>query len=433
MKKFTRIAAFVLVALMMVSVAAVAAAEIVVTLPHYKTGENVGAKFFEPQVARFNEKYDGQYEIVIEEITQEMYADKMKQLGQQKKLPILIETGDPDWFKDVVIPNNMFYDLTEFLGEHPEVASLIPDYQNEFATTEDGKYTSLTYNVVRPVGMYWNGEMLNLEKSSGEYADWTEFEAALGENKIAHMTGENAWTSVLVLSAMIAQEEGGVELLNAHTVDKIADYSHPAIVNAVAKFQAHLQKYASATTVGAIYADAANTFMSKNAAVIANGSWMVGDFAEDGGKWSNGFDGATVQGGMFPGNVGIATTTGSFGWWIPATCKGDELEVAKAFLAFMMSQEELEYYMLAEGGSHQGFAPSEEFLAKRAADNALLDQYCSAVNAETVMIPNLADCMPNSVASTTFGTLLPKLIDGSYTAEQFCEQLTKAAAEALDL
>ena len=46
MKKFTRIAAFLLVALMMVSVAAIAAAEIVVSLPHYKTGENVCSKFF---------------------------------------------------------------------------------------------------------------------------------------------------------------------------------------------------------------------------------------------------------------------------------------------------------------------------------------------------------------------------------------------------
>lgn len=431
MKKFTRIAAFLLVALMMVSVAAVAAAEIVVTLPHYKTGENVGAKFFEPQVARFNEKYDGQYEIVIEEITQEMYADKMKQLGQQRKLPFLVEGGDMDWIKNVVVPNGMFYDLTEFLGEHPEVASLIPSYDSEFNTTENG-YATLNYNVVRPIGLYYNSEMLPLEKAPAEYT-WADFEAAMGENKMAHMTGENAWTSVLTLSAMIALEEGGVELLNAHTVDKIADYSHPAIVNAVAKFQAHLQKYASATTVGAIYADAANSFMSKGSAVIANGSWMVGDFAEDGGKWSNGFNGATVKAGMFPGNVGIATTTGAYGWWIPATTEGDELEVAKAFLAFMMSQEELEYYMLAEGGSHQGFEPSAEFLAKRAADSALLDEYCSAVNAETVMIPNIADCMPHSVANTTFGTLLPKLIDGSYTAEQFCEQLTKAAAEALDL
>ena len=127
MKKFTRIAAFVLVALMMVSVAASAAAEIVVTLPHYKTGENVGAKFFEPQVARFNEKYDGQYEIVIEEITQEMYADKMKQLTQQKKLPFLVEQYDTDWMTNVIVPNGLYYDLTEFLAEHPEVDSLIPD------------------------------------------------------------------------------------------------------------------------------------------------------------------------------------------------------------------------------------------------------------------------------------------------------------------
>ncbi len=32
-----------------------------VTIPSYKTGENVGAVFFEPQVERFNEKYAGQY------------------------------------------------------------------------------------------------------------------------------------------------------------------------------------------------------------------------------------------------------------------------------------------------------------------------------------------------------------------------------------
>ena len=34
-----------------------------VTIPSYKTGENVGAVFFEPQVERFNEKYAGQYKI----------------------------------------------------------------------------------------------------------------------------------------------------------------------------------------------------------------------------------------------------------------------------------------------------------------------------------------------------------------------------------
>ena len=30
--------------------------EVTITIPSYKTGENVGAVFFEPQVERFNEK-----------------------------------------------------------------------------------------------------------------------------------------------------------------------------------------------------------------------------------------------------------------------------------------------------------------------------------------------------------------------------------------
>ena len=41
------------------------AGETVITIPHFKSGENVGAIFFLPQVERFNEKYAGQYKVVI--------------------------------------------------------------------------------------------------------------------------------------------------------------------------------------------------------------------------------------------------------------------------------------------------------------------------------------------------------------------------------
>ena len=39
-----------------------------VTLPTYKTGENVGAIFFEPLVERFNAAYEGKYHIDFYEI-----------------------------------------------------------------------------------------------------------------------------------------------------------------------------------------------------------------------------------------------------------------------------------------------------------------------------------------------------------------------------
>ena len=57
--------------------------EIVISIPHYKAGQNVGGKFFLPQVERFNEKYAGTYKLVIEEIPQDSYSNKIKQLAQQ--------------------------------------------------------------------------------------------------------------------------------------------------------------------------------------------------------------------------------------------------------------------------------------------------------------------------------------------------------------
>ena len=87
-----KVLALVLAAMMLLGMMPFALADgvVSVTIPHYKTGENVGAIFFLPQVERFNALYEGKYHIEIEELTQDMYADKIQQLGQQNKLPVLI-------------------------------------------------------------------------------------------------------------------------------------------------------------------------------------------------------------------------------------------------------------------------------------------------------------------------------------------------------
>jgi raffinose/stachyose/melibiose transport system substrate-binding protein len=433
MKK--RIVALTLSLLMLLSMAPAAWADVIeVTIPHYKSGENVGAIFFLPQVERFNAKYEGQYKLNIEELTQDLYAEKMQQLAIQNKLPALVEGGTAEWLSDVVVPNGLFLDLTEFLKANPEVDEQIPDFQRAYNTTEDGKFVSVSYNVVRPIGLYYNSALTSFTKEPGEYASWDEMLADFGENKIALMTGENAWTTSLILSSLIAKEEGGVELLEAHTpVDnRLADYNHPAIVAAVGKLKDLYAKYGSSNTVGAVYADAANNFMSGNSAIIPNGSWMVSDFAPDAkDKWSNDFDGSTIVGAVFPGNVAIASLTGSYGWWIPATASEDERKLAEAFLSFILSKEEVEAYCLAEGGSPLNWNLSEETYAKLAETSPLMSSYTKAVNSDTIYCPNILDVMPSSVANTGFGSLLPQLFDGTYTPEQFCQQLTNMATEAL--
>jgi len=434
MKKHLRfISLFLLCVLLLGAWAAPAGAEgITITIPHYKTGENVGAKFFLPQVERFNQLYEGTYHVVIEELTQDLYVEKIKQLGLQNKLPPVIEGGDTEWIRNVVIPGNLFYDMTSVLAAYPDIDNSLTDWDRAYNTTADGKLVSVPFGVVRPMTMYYNAALLPLTKAPGEYRDWAELLAEMGEQKIAFMTGENAWTTMLAFSSLIGAEEGGAQLLRDHQVEKLTDFSHPALLAALTKLQAMLQTYASSNTIGAVYADAANAFMSGNAAIIPNGSWMVGDFAPSAkDKWTGSFDGKDVHGAAFPGNIAVCGTAGGFGWWIPATAADAEKECASAFIAFMFTSAELETYMLAEGGTAPRLAPSEAFLAKRAAENPLLDEYVGAVNADTLLVPPFGDCIPTSVSNTGFGSLLPKLIDGSLTPAQYLEQLGVMAKEAM--
>ena len=404
-----------------------------INMPTYLAGENVGAVFFLPQVERFNKAYEGKYKITIEEVPQASYADKIKQLALQDQLPVLVHAPasggiDTQWFNQVVVANDMAYDLSQFAEEHPEVSdNWIPE-SVDFCTV-DGKLICKPLSVLKPTGLYYNSSMYAPDK---EIRDMTmdEFVESLGDNKIAFMTGENGWTTGLMLSALIANEEGGVELMNASAADKLWDYTDPIIVSAVEKLQKMLQNNATSNTVGAAYADAANAFMSKNAAVICNGSWMATEFtAESQDKWSNGFDGADVKAGIYPGNIALANPATYGEFWIANSASDEEKEAALAFLAFRDSPEEIEAILLAEGGTAPQLTYSDEYLSKLQ-EQPLLYELAQSMNEDTTYCVGFGDVMPASVADTEFGKLLPKLIDNTLTAQQFCEELTKKAQEA---
>jgi raffinose/stachyose/melibiose transport system substrate-binding protein len=398
-----------------------------VSIPSYKTGQNVGALFFLPQVERFNAKYAGKYKLVIEEIVQDMYAEKMQQLSQQNKLPALVEGGNQTWIEQYIIPGNRFVDLKPWLDSKPDLkARLIPAALNY--NTKNGKLFSIPSPVVRPIGIYYNPKLYQPSRSFAQMT-WDQVIAELGGNKIAFMTSENAWTTMLVYSSLIAVQPGGPELMASSINRKITDYNNPIFINAARQLQTLLSQYASANTLGAAYADAANAFMSMRAALIANGSWMIGDFApEQSGKWSNGFNGADVRADAFPGNIGIGGTGIGYSYWIPSTATLAEQELAKAFIEFIYSPEELEAFMLSEGGSVPLLTPSAAFLAKRT-ENRLLSEYDGAFNSGTILCDSFESAVPNSISQSEFPRLLPDLISGRLSPEQFCQELTDRAAE----
>ena len=421
-------------ALMFGAIPAAHAAVVEVTIPHYKSGENVGAQYFLPMVERFNAEFEGRFKVTIEEIVQDMYKDKIKQLGQQNMLPVVIEGGiDADWFYDVIVANNLFYDLKDFVDAHPNIKAFFHPDNYAYNTTADGKLATLPTPFVFQMTMYYNSAVWTPSRSINDMS-WADVAADLGDAKIAFMTAENAWTTMLSLSSMIAAQPGGAELLNTsiRAEDRIRDFSHPALVAAFAELQTILQNHATANTIGAAYADAANIFMNNGAAIIANGSWMIGDFGPDSAdKWGEGFNPDTVHAAVLPGNVALANPIGE-GWWIPSNLPAEQIELGLAFLEFMNRPEELEAQMLLFGGSIPGFEHSEAYLAALA-ENRLMYEYMTAPDANTIIVRTFSDAIVPSVADPEFGKLLPKLMDGSLTPEAFAAELTKKAAEtALD-
>lgn len=240
-----------------------------VTIPSFKTGENVGAVFFEPQVERFNEKYAGKYKINLESVPQDsIFNDRIKQLAQQNKLPVLVEGGDPDWVKNVVIPNGLAYDLTDWIDATPAIKDVLIDDSREYCSNEDGRVMVMPLATVRPIGFFYNSAMWSTDADISAMS-MDEFVSALGDQKIAFSTAENGWVSALFLTALVAEEDGGVEWLKSGIETKITDFNQPCFINAVAKLQNLLQNNAASNSVGAAYADAANAFMSEQAAIIA--------------------------------------------------------------------------------------------------------------------------------------------------------------------
>lgn len=405
--------------------------EVVLNIPHYKAGQNVGGKFFLPQVERFNKKYEGMYEVVIDEIPQDSYMEKIKQLAQQNKLPALIEGAEKEWFEKVIIANDRYYDLSNFIDSNPDLKDLLV-VDSMMYNAVGSSIVSMPLTVVRPIGLYYNDDMLDVEGGIGSLSI-DEFTTLLEgqEQKIAFMTAENAWTTSLFFTAIVAEQENGLDMIKTGVMNPVTDYTTDLWVNSFTKLQYYLQNLASSNTLGAAYADAANSFMSESAAVIANGPWMTGDFApEASDKWSNDFNGDKVKGDIYPGNVAIASTDG-YGWWIPSGLPEDETEAALAFLEFINSPEELEAYMLAEGGIAPFLTPSQEYLDELA-NNRILSELSNAVNRDTIFTPMATAVMPASVSNEEFGKLLPKLIDGTYTPMEFAEKLSEKAVEAME-
>ena len=423
-----------LVAVFANCITALADEPIVLDFLMYVSGAHNGAARYQAMVDRFNEKFAGKYEVRIQSIIQDDYDDKVKQLASVDQLPTLMYSmNDSGWVSGFVADNNLSYDFGPWLDEHPAIKDLLIPQSLEFCT-RNGRVYCLPMLTVSPIGLFYNTAVYNPDKAIGAMT-LDEFLESLGDLKISFMTAENAWGTMLFYSALLGAEPGGVELLSQYGLNNhfITDFSGDVWLNATTKFQKVLQGYAASNTIGAAFGDAQNVFMNNESAAIMNGPWMFGQFDPENAdavkNWGEGFDGRAVKAAIYPDNVCVSTDYVLGQYWISEAASDAQKEIALAFIEFVYQPEELELRMLQEGNVCPNYTPSAAFL-EAAGENPLLQSYLAAFNEGTVYAPRFDMVVYDSVANPGFPNLLPGLIRGTLTPEQFLAELTAASLEA---
>jgi raffinose/stachyose/melibiose transport system substrate-binding protein len=395
---------------------------VVLNYTTYSVGTHLAAPIEREIIKRFNEKYGEEIRLVIEELPSDSaYNDKMKVLAVSGGLPDVVD--GKDGVRDILVQSGKAADLRPYLDSDPDFRDVVLSKDMLAANTyPDGNIYSVHWTC-QLAGYFYNKEMfskagISPAKTWDEYFSNCDKLLAAGFVPLALMTGENSWTTNLVLGAMIASQSPEAEkLMNTKYPET---YQTPEVITALGWIQRCLQKYTTADALGAIYANAANNFMMEQAAMISNGGWMIADFSNP-EKTAPGFA-DKVGFAMFPEDT---VMRGFAEGYTMVKSTPEKQEAAFKFIKEYASREsQLERMRIS------GYLPIASDLVitdEIRQNNPLLAASAdAAINAKHAY-PNLGVTAYASVIDA-FGRYYPELAAGTITPAQMAAKLDEAAA-----
>lgn len=398
--------------------------EIVINYPTFQCGVNTAAPVVDQLIEEFNAEYAGKYRIQKEDVPGDAnYVDKIKvQLGTGDLPPVVYGGGYN--LLDLALAKDVVVDLTPYVEADPEWKALYSDVALT-TNSRDGKiYASSSEGSL--VGYFYNQELFEKAGIAESAKTWDEFWEqcdklkAAGITPLALDTADSAWVTSLWAGAMIATSgDEGYEFMKQMNP---IDYNNQPTIDAFTNVQKMLQEYTTLDAIGGKYEHAANNFLSGQAAMIANGPWMIGDFSDE-----------TKTTADFADKVGVAIFPGNFVYDAPIqgyfVTKQDDpaleeaaVEMVKFFTSAHAQQVALEV---------QGMVPASSTveITETAKQNyPLLVEFLDLAEGATVRTDNLQATMyPNLLDVVSQD--LPLLASGEMTPTEFCQTLSTEAAK----
>lgn len=398
--------------------------EIVINYPTFQCGVNTASPVVDQLIEEFNAEYAGKYRIQKEDVPGDAnYVDKIKvQLGTGDLPPVVYGGGYN--LLDLALAKDVVVDLTPYVEADPEWKALYSDVALT-TNSRDGKiYASSSEGSL--VGYFYNKELFEKAGIAEPAKTWDEFWQqcdklkAAGITPLALDTADSAWVTSLWAGAMIATSgDEGYEFMKQMNP---IDYNNQPTIDAFTNVQKMLQEYTTLDAIGGKYEHAANNFLSGQAAMIANGPWMIGDFSDE-----------TKTTADFADKVGVAIFPGNFVYDAPIqgyfVTKQDDpaleeaaVEMVKFFTSAHAQQVALEVQGMVPASS------SVEITETAKQNYPLLVEFLDLAEGATVRTDNLQATMyPNLLDVVSQD--LPLLASGEMTPTEFCQTLSTEAAK----
>ena len=399
------------------------AAEPVVEIhyPTYEVGAQVGAEAEKIIIDTFNEEYDGQYKIVKEEIPSEQgYHDKMKVLASSGDLPDLVN-GKSIW--RVVIPSGQVRDLMPYLEKETQYRTEIGEVviEDHLRMTNDGKIYAIP-DVIMAFGYFYNKEMFE-QVGIVPAETWEEWETncqKLKEAGITPLAFNIAWFGYNPLTLYCGTQSEEARLYCNTIGHTPEEFDFPPLIEAIDWLGRMLRDYSMPDCLDDLAETQMNNFCQEKAAIIPNGSWMIGDFTNP-EKSAPDF-GEKIGVALFPMKSAIV----SYDCGYMNSAKDDKVadgvwEAIKWYTNLNAQTLKLEKFGLIPIG------PLVEVSEEYKESNPITYDMVNKLKEVEIGVLTF-DKINDTSINTTFRTMMPEVVTGNMTAEELAQELAGAAA-----
>ena len=313
---------------------------------------STGKKNEEKVVVKFNEEYDGIYEIDVEWVmeTEDEYRQNLKRLNVTDKLPAIItDLRMLPSFYQMMIEDERIEDLSPYILEDDEWMSMIEPVVLDSFRESDGKIylAPLSTAAFSCSGVFWNEELFEKAGIDEFPETWEEFWnvcerlESYGITPLALHTEGTAWAAMLLATAELSDTPEGAEFMKEIFPESYQNESGLHMAETLKR----LFSYTTKDAIGQNFDVSYENFFSGKAAMIPNGYWMIDQIPE--GEWEE-----KVRFSPFPGNK-LVSSPETFGWSIVSGYSDEVKKGAVEFLKFRtkLNKEEKEELFRENGAS----------------------------------------------------------------------------------